>query len=102
MILEAAQLDVRPGQEAQFEAAMREARTLIAATQGFRSIEVRRCLETPSRYLLLVVWETLADHTIGFRQSERYQAWRNSLHDFYEPMPLVEHYAESFLDEAAA
>ena len=92
MILESALLDVKPGEESRFEAAIKQARPLIAATPGFRSIKVRRCLETPNRYLLLVEWETLEAHTIGFRQSERYQRWRALLHHFYEPFPRVEHF----------
>jgi len=92
MILEIAILDVRPGQEAAFETAMQTARPLIAATPGFGSINVRRCIETPNRYLLLVTWRALEDHTVGFRQSDRYQQWRDLLHHFYEPMPNVEHY----------
>jgi len=92
MILEAAILNIRPGEEAAFEAAMREAQPLIAASPGFVRIEVRRCVETANRYLLLVTWETLEDHTAGFRQSDRYQQWRALLHHFYEPFPVVEHY----------
>jgi heme-degrading monooxygenase HmoA len=97
MILESALLDVKPGHEAAFEAAIREARPLIAATPGFRSIAVRRCLETPSRYLLLVEWDTLEDHTIGFRQSPRYERWRALLHHFYDPFPRVEHFGDSIV-----
>jgi heme-degrading monooxygenase HmoA len=92
VILETALLDVRPGQEAEFEAAMQKARPLILASPGCLSMEVRRCLENSSRYLLLVQWRTLEDHTIGFRQSAPYQEWRNLLHRFYDPMPAVEHY----------
>lgn len=95
MILEAATLDVKSGQEAAFEAAMREGRPLIEATPGFQGIEVRPCLEKPGRYLLLVRWAKLEDHTIGFRGSERYQKWRSLLHDFYDPFPTVEHYGGS-------
>lgn len=94
MILEAAVLNVKRGQGAAFERAMAEARPLIAATPGFKGIEVRPCLETPGRYLLLVWWEKLEDHTVGFRQSDRYPEWRERLHHFYEPFPLVEHYAD--------
>ena len=97
MILESALLDVTPGEEAAFETAMKEARPLIAATPGFQSIEVRRCLETPNRYLLLVVWETLEDHTVGFRQSPRYEKWRALLHHFYDPFPRVEHFGDSIM-----
>ena len=95
MILEAAILNVRPGQEAAFESAIRAAKPLIAATPGFVDIDVQRCLERPSNYLLLVRWETLEDHTVGFRESERYQEWRKALHHFYDPFPVVEHYGES-------
>jgi len=95
MILEAATLDVKSGQEAAFEAAMREARPLIEATPGFQGIEVRPCLEKTGRYLLAVRWAKLEDHTIGFRGSERYQRWRALLHHFYDPFPTVEHYGKS-------
>jgi heme-degrading monooxygenase HmoA len=94
VILEVAILNVRPGQEDAFEAAMRVARPLIAATPGFEDIEVRRCVEQPSRYLLLVNWQTLESHTVGFRQSDRYQEWRKLLHHFYDPFPVVEHYQD--------
>jgi heme-degrading monooxygenase HmoA len=95
MILEAAILNVKPGQEVAFEDAMRAARPLIAATPGFINISVQRSLETPANYILLVQWQTLEDHTVGFRQSERYQEWRKALHHFYDPFPVVEHYEES-------
>jgi heme-degrading monooxygenase HmoA len=95
MILEAAILNVKPGQEAAFEDAMRAARPLIAATPGFIDISVQRSLETPANYLLLVRWQTLEDHTAGFRQSDRFKEWRKALHHFYDPFPVVEHYEES-------
>ena len=94
MILEAAVLNVRSGQAAAFEAAIALARPLIAATPGFISLTLQRCLETPNRYLLLVQWRTLEDHTVGFRKSERYQKWRELLHHFYDPMPTVEHFED--------
>ena len=92
MIVEHAILNVRPGQGETFAQALREVLPLIAATPGFIDIEVRPCIETPDRYLLLVRWETLEAHTEGFRGSERYQQWRAKLHPFYEPFPTVEHY----------
>ena len=97
MILEAAILHVKPGQEAAFQAAMRAARPLIAATPGFVDISVQRSIERASNYLLLVRWQKLEDHTVGFRQSDRYQEWRKALHHFYDPFPVVEHYEENFL-----
>ncbi|QYE35479.1 antibiotic biosynthesis monooxygenase [Polymorphobacter sp. PAMC 29334] len=82
MILEAAVLSVRPGETAAFEAAMIRARLLIAASPGFRSIEVRRGIESPGCYLLLVGWDSVADHEIGFRGSARYADWQALLHHF--------------------
>jgi heme-degrading monooxygenase HmoA len=92
MILEAALLTVKPGQAAEFEAAITKARPLIEASEGFQGIEVRPCLEDPNRYLLLVRWARLEDHTEGFHGSERYQDWKAALHHFYEPFPTVAHY----------
>lgn len=99
MILETAILSIKPGQSGAFEAAMTRARPLIAATPGFQRLEVRPCVETAGRYLLLVWWDTLEAHTVGFRQSERYERWRTLLHPFYEPFPLVEHFAAPIGEE---
>jgi len=92
MILEMAVLNIKPGRASAFEEAMREARTLIEASDGFQRMELRSCVEAENRYLLLVWWDTLESHTEGFRQSERYQEWRAALHGFYDPFPSVEHY----------
>jgi heme-degrading monooxygenase HmoA len=93
VILEVAILDVRPGDSAAFEAAFEEATGIISSMPGFDHLELRRCLEQPDRYVLLVGWDRLEDHTEGFRRSEEYQRWRALLHHFYEPFPVVEHYA---------
>ena len=98
MVLEAAILNVISGEEAAFEEALRTARPLIAATPGFVGIEVRRCMETANRYLLLVRWETLEAHTVGFRGSDRFPRWRELLHHFYDPAPVVQHYGDSVVD----
>ncbi|ASO20063.1 heme-degrading monooxygenase HmoA [Actinoalloteichus hoggarensis] len=92
MILESATLDVIPGREVEFEHAFAEARPLIAASPGFLGLELSRCLERPSRYLLLVRWAALEDHTVGFRQGPDYPRWRELLHHFHDPFPTVEHY----------
>ena len=94
MVLEVAVLNISPLHEAAFEAAMCQARPLISATPGFRSIELRRCVENPGRYLLLVTWDSVEDHEVGFRKSERYAEWRRLLHHFYSPFPVVEHYRD--------
>ena len=92
MVLEVAHLDVKEGQTDAFEAAFKEAEGIISSMKGYIKHELQVCLENSNRYLLLVEWETLEDHTIGFRQSEPYQRWKELLHHFYEPFPTVEHY----------
>jgi heme-degrading monooxygenase HmoA len=94
VILEHALLRVRDGECDAFETAMTQAKLLIAASPGFRGIEVRPAVETPSLYLLLVQWDDVASHRDGFRKSERYAAWRALLHRFYEPMPEVAYFDE--------
>jgi len=93
VITEHAVLDVRPGQERDFERDFAEARPLIASTPGFQSLQLHRCIENPSRYLLLVAWDRLEDHTEGFRGSAAYEQWRGLLHHHYDPFPTVEHYS---------
>lgn len=92
MILEVAMLQIKPGQAACFEQAFAEAQQIISAMPGYVSHQLQRCLEVPDKYVLLVNWQTLEDHTVGFRQSAHYQQWRLLLHDFYQPFPLVEHF----------
>jgi heme-degrading monooxygenase HmoA len=94
MILEAAILNIKAGQGEAFETALREALPLIEATPGFRGIEVRPCVAKPDQYLFPVSWEKLEDHTVGFRESDRYPKWRAALHHFYDPFPTVLHYGE--------
>lgn len=93
MILEVATLDVKPGQQAQFEQAFARTQNIIAGMRGYISHQLQRCIENDNRYVLLVNWQTLEDHTIGFRQSFEYQEWRKLLHHFYDPFPTVEHFA---------
>ncbi len=92
MILESAVLNVKPEQREAFEAAFAQAAPIIASMKGCIRYELHHCLEAPNRYLLLVWWEALEDHTIGFRGSAQYQEWRALLHHFYDPFPTVEHY----------
>jgi heme-degrading monooxygenase HmoA len=94
MIIEHALLQVRPGEEAAFEAVMAEARPLIAASPGFQGIKVRPAVEKPGLYLLLVRWDSIADHRDGFRKSDRYEQWRALLHRFYDPMPNVDYFED--------
>ena len=94
MVLEVAILSVRQGQGAAFEAAFREAQGIISSAPGYQRHELRGCIETPDRYLLLVWWDSLASHTEGFRTSPGYERWRQLLHHFSDPFPVVEHYTQ--------
>lgn len=94
MILEQAVLDVLLEKTQQFEVAFQQAQKIIISMPGYIDHELHRCIETEGRYLLLVKWQTLEHHTIGFRQSADYQKWKDLLHHFYEPFPLVEHYQQ--------
>ena len=102
MILEHALLPVKPGQEADFERAFATATDIISAAPGFRNLTLSRCLERPGGYLLLVEWDRLEDHTVGFRESAEYQQWRAMLHSFYDPFPVVEHYTTVLTAEPQA
>jgi heme-degrading monooxygenase HmoA len=94
MVLEHAILEVIPGREDDFEDAFGDAVKIIAGSRGFRSLRLSRGLEEPHRYLLLVEWDTLEDHTEDFRGSPAYQEWRRRLHHFYDPFPVVKHYGD--------
>jgi heme-degrading monooxygenase HmoA len=92
MILEVAILDVKAGLSEAFETAFAEASAIIAGMPGYEGHELQRCLERSDRYILLVRWQRLEDHTVGFRGSPQYQEWKALLHHFYDPFPTVEHY----------
>ena len=96
MILEVAILDIKPGMESDFESAFGRAQKIISSMPGYISHELQHCLEKTNRYILLVNWETLEHHTIGFRESPQYQEWRSLLHHFYDPFPVVQHYESVF------
>ena len=82
MILEIATLDVRPGMTQAFESAFARAAPIIASMPGYVAHELHRCIEKPSRYVLLVKWTSLEAHTVGFRGSPQYQDWKALLHHF--------------------
>jgi heme-degrading monooxygenase HmoA len=94
VILEHAILPVIPGREAEFEVVFAGAKSIIAGMPGFVDLRLSRSIETPNHYLLLVHWESVAAHEVGFRGSQGYERWRELLHGFYEPFPIVEHFAE--------
>jgi heme-degrading monooxygenase HmoA len=94
MILEVAILDIVPGRESDFQRSFAEAQGIISSIPGYIAHELKQSIENRSRYILLVSWEKLEDHTVGFRGSPAYQRWRALLHHFYDPFPDVEHYGD--------
>jgi heme-degrading monooxygenase HmoA len=91
MILEIAQIDVKPGMEAEFEAGVANAAPLFKRAKGCISMELQRSIEKSSRYRLFVQWETLENHTVDFRSSEDFQEWRKLVSHCFESSPDVEH-----------
>lgn len=92
MILEVAILSVKSGEEENFERDFLTAGQYISSIKGYLKHSLQKCLEHTNKYILLVEWENLEDHTVGFRQSEEYKEWKNLLHHYYDPFPTVEHY----------
>ena len=92
MVLEVAILQVKKGEEHNFEKDFSIASQYIQSISGYLSHSLRKCLEEENKYILLVEWEKLRDHTVGFRESEAYLEWKKLLHHYYNPFPVVEHY----------
>ena len=92
MILEHADIRIDPAQAADFEAAiLRGASTVIAGAKGFKGYKVNRSIESAGRYILMIYWDTLEDHTVGFRQSPAFTEWRSIVGPFFLQPPVVEH-----------
>ena len=94
MVLEVADINVTPGAEEQFAAAFRSVRDVLVSTPGCRSVRMTRGIESPSRFVLLVEWDSVADHENNFRGSDRYTAWRNAIGPHFAGPPRVEHFAD--------
>ena len=93
MILELADIRIQPGQNAAFEEAItRGLRTVIAQAKGFQGFKVNKGIESPERYVLQIFWDTLEDHTVGFRQSDAFTQWRAIVGPFFAAPPVVEHF----------
>lgn len=93
MILEIADIRINPGQQAAFEDAIQHALASVASrAKGFQGAKVNRGIESPERYVLQIFWETLEDHTVGFRQSPLFAEWRGIIGPFFAAPPAVEHF----------
>ncbi len=91
-VLEVAQLEVLPGSEAAFEAAIAQAFVYLQQTEGYQQHQLQRCLEHPQKYLLLVQWGSLEAHLVNFRQSENFVRWRALISPYFAQPPQVLHY----------
>ena len=93
MILELADIRVQPGKQAEFDVAIRKGvETVIAKAKGFRGYKINKGIETPERYVLMIFWETLENHTVDFRQSPAFQEWRAIVGPYFASPPVVEHF----------
>jgi len=93
MILELADIRIHPGKQTEFDAAIRKGvETVISKAKGFRGYKINKGIETPERYILMIFWETLENHTVDFRGSPAFQAWRTIVGPFFAAPPAVEHF----------
>lgn len=96
MITEIALLSIKEKEKGAFENQFKLAQNIISSMEGYLEHELLKCIETENRYLLRVKWENLEAHTEGFRKHEKYTAWKQLLHHFYDPFPIVEHYIKIY------
>ncbi len=96
MITEIALLYVKENEENLFESAFKKAQQIISEANGYIEHELLKCVEEKNKYLMIVRWDTIEDHIEGFRKSAAYLDWKNLLHHFYNPFPVVEHYEKFF------
>jgi len=94
MILELADIRIQPGKQAEFdEAIQRGLAQTISKARGYLGHKVQKGIESPERYLLMVYWATLENHTVDFRESPAFTEWRGIVGPFFAGAPQVEHFA---------
>ena len=98
MITEIAILNIKENMSEQFEINFKLASKIISSMKGYIDHQLLKNIEKENKYFLIVKWETLADHTEGFRKSDEYLEWKRLLHHFYDPFPNVEYYTNRELD----
>ena len=93
MILEIADIRLVAGKEAEFDAAIQKGvETVASKAKGFRGYRVSKGIESPDRYILMIFWDTLENHTVDFRQGPLFPAWRAIVGPFFAAPPSVEHF----------
>jgi heme-degrading monooxygenase HmoA len=96
MILEIANLTIKPGTNADFEKNLEQAQAVISRAEGYLGHQFQQCIERENGYVLLIRWTSLEAHTEGFRGSELFKEWRGLIGQFFDSPPLVEHYELKF------
>jgi heme-degrading monooxygenase HmoA len=96
MTLEVAILNIKPSLQHNFEKDFAIASKYISSIKGYQNHSLRKCIENENKYILLVNWDNIDSHEIGFRKSEVYKKWQELLHKYYDPFPIVEHYETVF------
>lgn len=96
MVLEVATIDIKPGTNTDFETNLEKAGLVICRAKGYISHQFQKCVEQDNRYLLLIRWQTLEDHTVGFRESELFKEWRSFIGPFFDSAPQVQHFELKF------
>lgn len=96
MVLEIATVDIMQGTNKEFEEALQKAQSVISQSHGYIGHQFQKCMEQANRYVLLIRWETLDDHTKGFRESELFKEWRALIGPYFETPPFVQHYELKF------
>ncbi|MCH7229782.1 antibiotic biosynthesis monooxygenase [Glycomyces sp. L485] len=94
MVLEVAEISIAPGQEAAFAEAYRAAKELVAVSPGLRSMRMTQGVESPSRFVLLIEWDSVEAHEQGFRETDRFPKWREAIGPYFAKPPVVEHFSE--------
>ncbi|NHB56804.1 antibiotic biosynthesis monooxygenase family protein [Acinetobacter shaoyimingii] len=97
MIIEHVYLNIKPEQSAAFETAFKHAKEVIYPMEGLNAVQLIKKVDDPHRYILMIFWDSIEDHQIGFRQSKAYPVWKSLLHHFYDPMPEVEYFEPCML-----
>ncbi len=92
MIMETAYMTILEGKEQEFLEALERAKLVVARAKGFNMLHVHRGIERPNVFMLAIGWDTLEDHTVGFRESELFPEWRSHIGPFFAEPPHVEHW----------
>lgn len=93
MILELADIHIQPGKQAEFDVAiLRGVQSVISKAKGFQGYKINKGMESPERYVLMIFWETLENHTVDFRSSPAFAEWRAIVGPFFAAPPVVEHF----------